>query len=120
EAAISTQVTDHEVQLNNLTAGTTYYAKAKWTDADGNIGQSAEFTFRTAPAPVVKEVTASPTLSNAAVRFTSKDAAGVKVYFGKSEGFGGLERLNTSLSESKYSMTLNGLEDGSKYFYKIN
>lgn len=120
EAAISNQVTDHQIQLNNLTAGTTYYAKAKWTDADGNTGETSEFTFRTSPAPVVKEVTASPTLSNSIVRFTSKDASGVKVYYGKNEGFGGLERLNTSLSESKYSVTLNGLDDGSKYFYKIN
>lgn len=120
EAAISDQVTAHEVPLNNLAAGTTYYAKARWTDEDGNTGSSSEFTFRTAPAPVVKEVTAKPYLTGADIRFTSKDAAKIKAYFGKSESFGGLETLNTSLSESKYTINLSGLDDGSKYFYKLN
>lgn len=120
EAAISDQVTDHEVLLNNLTAGTTYYYKAKWTDEDGNTGQSAELSFKTAPAPVVKEVTSEPSLSDADVNFTSKDAAKVKIYFGKSESFGGVTTLNTSLTESKYGTTLTGLDDGSKYFFKLN
>ncbi len=120
EAAISDQVTDHEVLLNNLSAGTTYYYKAKWTDEDGNTGQSAELSFKTAPAPVVKEVTSEPSLSDADINFTSKDAAKVKIYFGKSESFGGLTTLNTSLAESKYGTTLTGLDDGSKYFFKLN
>lgn len=120
EAAISTQTTDHEVTLNNLTAGTTYYAKAKWTDEDGNTGQTSEFSFSTSPAPVVKEVNARPTLSDAIVSFTTKDATKVKIYYGKSDGFGGLKTVNTSLSESGYSLALDGLDDGSKYYYKLN
>lgn len=120
EAAISDQVTDHEVLLNNLSAGTTYYYKAKWTDEDGNTGQSAELSFKTAPAPVVKEVTSEASLSDADINFTSKDAAKVKIYYGKSESFGGVTTLNTSLVESKYGTTLTGLDDGSKYFFKLN
>ncbi len=120
EAAISAQTTDHEVALNNLTAGTTYYFKARWTDVDGNIGTSGEYSFTTSPAPVVKEVVSAPTLTTAGINFTSKDASKVKIYYGKSEGFGGTAELNTSLSESSYSISIDGLDDGSKYFYKIN
>lgn len=120
EAAISTQTTDHAVELNNLTAGTTYFYRARWTDADGNIGTSSEYSFTTSPAPVVKEATAKTSLTSAVVTFTSKDAAKVKVYYGRSEGFGGVTELNTSLSESTYSLDLAELEDGAKYFYKIN
>lgn len=120
EAAISDQTTAHEVPLNNLAAGTTYYAKARWTDEDGNTGSSAEFTFRTSPAPQVKEVNSDPSLSTVDIRFTSKDAAKVKIYYGASESFGGVTSLNTSLSESKYTTSLSGLTDGTKYFFKLN
>jgi hypothetical protein len=120
EAAISAQVTSHEVQLNNLTAGTTYYAKARWTDEDGNTGQSSEFVFKTAAAPTVKEVESNPSLTGADIKFTSKDASKVKLYYGKTESFGGTQTLNTSLSESSYDMSISGLDDGVKYFFKLN
>ena len=120
EAAISAQTTDHQIVLNNLTAGTTYYFKARWTDIDGNIGSSTEKSFTTSPAPVVKEVTSTTTLTTANINFTSKDAYKVKIYYGKSEGFGGTQTLNTSPTESSYAMQLNDLEDGTKYFFKLN
>lgn len=59
EVSSSNQVTDHELKLDNLSAGTTYYYKVKWTDEDGNAGNSQENTFTTSPAPIVKEVEAS-------------------------------------------------------------
>jgi hypothetical protein len=44
----SKQVTEHEITLNNLQPETTYYFKARWTDTDGNTGESQEISFRTA------------------------------------------------------------------------
>ncbi len=120
EVAISDQVSAHQVDLTNLSAGTTYYFVVKWTDEDGNTGVSQEYTFRTAPAPTLKEITTTKIgLSNAVVQFTSKDATRINVFYGKSEGFGGLKSVNTSTSESTYSVELSGLDDGSKYFYKL-
>jgi hypothetical protein len=121
EAASSEQVTSHSIELSNLSAGTTYYYKAKWTDVDGNIGSSSELVFTTLPAPTIKEVTVPrTTLSAGTIQYTAKDATKVKIYYGKSEGFGGSVIVNTARSESTYTNELNGLDDGAKYFFKIN
>jgi hypothetical protein len=116
----SDQVSVHDIDLDNLAAGTTYYYIVKWTDVDGNTGTSQEYTFTTSPAPVIKEIETSKIgLSSANISFTSVNAVKVNVYYGASEGFGGLKTLNTSLSESSYSIGLDGLSDGTKYFYQI-
>lgn len=120
EIGNSDQVSAHQIDLDNLAAGTTYYYIAKWTDEDGNTGVSQEYQFTTAPAPSLKEINAQKiSLSSAIIQFTSKDATKINVFYGKSDGFGGVESVNTSLSESTYSIDLNGLDDGSKYYYKL-
>jgi hypothetical protein len=121
EAANSDQTKTHSIELSNLSAGTTYYYKAKWTDEDGNIGVSGELSFTTQPAPTIKDVSIKSTsLSGAIIQFTSKDAAQIKLFYGKSEGFGGLKTINTSRSESIYTVELAGLDDGTQYSYKLN
>ncbi len=121
EVASSAQTTSHNITINNLTSGTTYYARARWTDEDGNIGTSEEFMFSTSPAPTVKEVTNKQIgLGSATVQFTSKEATKVKVLYGKSESFGGAQEINTATQESTYTTVLSNLEDGTKYYYKLN
>jgi len=121
EIANSDQSTVHEIKLTNLDPGKTYFYKARWTDEDGNTGSSTEKTFTTLPAPTVKKVSIEKVnLSVATVNFTSTDAIQAKIYFGKSENFGGLKVVNTSVSESDYTAQLTGLDDGSEYFMKIN
>jgi hypothetical protein len=121
EVGNSNQVTSHEINLDNLAAGTTYYYITKWTDEDGNTGQSQEHSFTTSPAPILKEVTTTATtLSSANIEFKSKQAVRVEIYYGKSESFGGVKSVNTSLAESSYSFNLSGLEDGSKYYYMLS
>ena len=120
EIANSNQVSAHKLSLDNLSAGTTYYYKVKWTDADGNTGTSAENSFKTAPPPRMSEVNVSDiTLNAATIRFTSTDATKVAVYYGQSEALGGVQIVNTSTAKSSYSVRLNNLTDGSKYFYKL-
>lgn len=120
EVAVSQQTTAHKVELDNLSAGTTYYYIAKWTDEDGNTGQSQEYVFQTSPAPSLKEITTVRVgLSSALIQFTSRDAVRASVVYGKTESFGGSVTINTSASESTYAVELNDLEDGSKYYYKI-
>ena len=121
EVGNSNQVTAHELNLDNLAPGTTYYFKAKWTDEDGNTGVSQEQTFTTAPAPSIKEATVdSVNLSNATISFTTKGAKKAKLYFGASEAFGGMKEVNTSVEESRYQVNLDGLSDGIKYYFMIS
>lgn len=121
EATVSDQTKNHEVDLTNLSAGTEYFYRAKWTDEDGNVGVSSELIFRTLPAPSIKDVEVPRvTLSTATLKFTARDAVKVKILYGLSESFGGLEEINTSTRESNYAIELAGLNDGAQYFYKIN
>ena len=121
ELANSDQVTSHMIDLTNLQAGTTYYYVAKWTDEDGNTGMSSELSFTTSPAPIVKEVQATRIgLSSATIQFSVRQATQAKIYYGQSEGFGGLKLVNTSTAESSYTVDLADLSDGVKYFYKVN
>jgi alpha-tubulin suppressor-like RCC1 family protein len=121
EVAVSDPVKLHSVELNNLDAGTTYYYKVKWTDEDGNTGLSSELTFTTLPAPIVKDVLViKKSLTSALVQFTSVNADKIDLLYGKSDGFGGLVSINTSRSESTYTVELTGLDDGTGYLFKIN
>lgn len=121
EPSNSNQVTDHVINLTNLSPGTTYYYKAKWTDEDGNTGQSEEKRFSTEPAPTVTDPQATQIgLTNAIVRYTVTGASSVKIYYGRTTEFGGVKEVATSTSENTVTTELTGLEDGSIYYYKIN
>jgi len=121
EVSNSSQVTSHSLTLTNLTPGTTYYYKAKWTDEDGNNGESDENTFTTEAAPTAKEVSATNiSLASAIIEFTSTNATKAKIYYGQTTGFGGLKEVSVASSETTYTVQLTGLEDGTKYYFKVN
>ncbi len=121
EVGSSEQVTGHELLLTNLSAGTTYYFVAKWTDEDGNTGISDEYSFTTLPAPTIKDVVMSSIgITSAQIKFTITGGSKARVYYGESTAFGGVTEISTSTSEATYIVTLDGLLDGTKYFYKIN
>jgi hypothetical protein len=121
EAYASDKKTDHLIALTNLSPSTLYYYVAKWTDEDGNTGSSPELSFRTSEAPDVKDVSVTNiSVSSALIKYTSRGANTVKIYFGKSTGFGGIKEIPTSPIESQYTSQLTGLDDGTKYYYKIN
>ncbi len=121
EFSKSAQVTEHVITLNNLQPGTVYYYRAKWTDEDGNTGISEEKTFKTEPAPEISNVqTSSVGVNFALVKFTSVRAQKVNIYYGKTSQFGGLQTINTSIQESQSIFQLTGLDDGTKYYFKIN
>lgn len=121
EPSSSIQVTGHEINLTGLQPGSTYYFKAKWTDEDGNTATSDEKVFVTDPPPTVSNVRVSNIgLSSAILSFTTKGASGVRVYYGTTTNFGSVKTVSTAPSESNYSVELDQLSDGTKYFFKIN
>ena len=121
EPSNSSQVTDHTINLTNLSPGTTYYYKVKWTDGDGNTGTSEEKSFATTAAPTVKDVAAKNVgLSSAIIQFNSKNASKVKIYYGTTTSFGGVKEISTSTTETIYTSEITDLTDGVKYYYKIN
>ena len=125
EIGNSTRTTKHSVNLESLQPGTTYYYIAKWTDAKtckGDCtGESLEKTFSTLPAPAISEVNfTNVSISTGTINFTIENASKANIYFGKTEYFGGAKSINTSSAKSSYSIALSSLDDGTKYFIKIN
>ncbi len=121
EVGNSDQTSVHEISLDNLSPGTTYYLKVKWTDEDGNTGTSSEQTFTTAPAPSIIELEVTGVgLGSAGLAFTTRGATKATVYYGTSESFGGLKTVNTATVESRYQVELDDLTDGTKYYYMVS
>jgi len=121
EPSNSSQVTSHTINLTNLTPGTTYHYKAKWTDEDGNTGTSGEKSFSTDPAPVVTDPKVKNiSISNAVIEYMVKSASKVKIYYGPTTTFGGFKEVVTGTAEGTHTTELIGLQDGIKYYYKIN
>lgn len=120
EVSNSAQVISHNITINNLTPGTTYFYRVKWTDVDGNTGVSDEKSFATLPPPIVSNVSASSVTTNSAlINFRVRNATRVSLVYGTSESYGGSEEIATSTEESEYSMRLGGLSDGVTYNYKF-
>ncbi|MCA9380431.1 fibronectin type III domain-containing protein, partial [Candidatus Dojkabacteria bacterium] len=120
EVSNSAQVISHNITLNNLTPGTSYFYRVKWTDVDGNIGVSDEKSFATLPPPVVSNVSASTITTNSAViNFRVRNATRVSLVYGTTESYGGSEEVATSTEESQYSVRLGNLVDGVTYNYKF-
>lgn len=121
EVGSSEPVTDHQLTLNNLTPGTTYYYTVKWTDEDGNTGKSDEGSFTTQPPPSTEEpIARNVGLTSAVIEFVTRNASRVKLYYGESSAFGGIKEIVTSTSESTQTVELSELKDATKYYYKIN
>jgi len=121
EVSSSEHVSNHSLELDNLSPGTTYFYVTRWVDEDGNRGESEEATFSTLPPPSTMEpVAKSVGLDSALIEFTSKNASKIRLYYGESSAFGGLKEIATGTAETVHTVELDGLTDGTKYYFKIN
>ncbi|MBP6994300.1 fibronectin type III domain-containing protein, partial [Candidatus Woesebacteria bacterium] len=121
EPSNSTQITAHEITLNNLSPGTTYHYKAKWTDSDGNTGESDEDSFTTEPAPTIKDVAATRVgIDTAYITLTVTGGTRIKLYYGDSAAFGFIKTTSVGTAETTELIELDELEDDTKYYFKVN
>lgn len=120
ESYNSKQVTDHSIRLSNLEPETTYYFKARWTDEDGNTGESHEISFRTERTPQVYETNVDRVgLDYAMISFEVHGATKATILYGKNLSYTAFAEINTSPARSSYSLLIDGLDDGATYYYKI-
>lgn len=120
EVGSSTQVAAHTIDIQNLAPGTTYYYVASWTDEDGNIGTSDEYTFTTDPAPAVSGVKVTNiSINSANIQFTVANATSVTVQYGLTTAYGNSESFNASSSDAANNVLLNNLLEGTEYHVQI-
>ncbi len=120
EPSNSDQTTSHEITLTSLDPGTRYYYKVKWTDGDGNTGESKTQSFETDPAPSVASVNVSSAgIDSALIDFKLKDASKATIVYGESTAYGGTISTASLTGDSTYSARIAGLKDGTQYHYKI-
>jgi len=120
EVGSSNQVTAHEILIENLAPGTKYYYQVLWTDEDGNEGVSEEMNFTTEPAPVVSSVKMSNiSINSALINFSVQYATTVRILYGLTSSYGGIETLSTSKELSSYTVELDELEEGVEYHVQI-
>lgn len=120
EVGSSELTTDHEIEMDGLEPGTTYYYKVFWTDEDGNMGESEEYTFTTEDAPSISNVSfTNVSLYEAYVSFTVKNTTKAIIQYGKTESYGGTVEISTAKNETTYTVKLEDLTDGSIYNVRV-
>jgi hypothetical protein len=77
-------LTDHEVLVKGLNAGTKYFFRVKFIDVDGNIGTSEIDNFTTLPPPTISEFTISDVgLTAATVSYSTNTGGMCTLKYGK-------------------------------------
>ncbi len=120
EVGSSEQITNHQITLTGLTPGTEYYYRVLWTDEDGNLGTSDEYTFTTNAAPFISNVKITNiSLYSAYVSFDVKNASSVNINYGLTTSYGNTKTESTPTSETIDTILLDNLTDGTTYHLQI-
>jgi hypothetical protein len=109
----TTSVTDHSVDLADLTAGTTYYYRAVSGAAVSDGG-----SFTTLGTPSIYNVSASAADVSATVTWATTSNADSQVEYGTSTSYGSTTTLSATLTSS-HSETVTGLTAGTTYHYRV-
>jgi hypothetical protein len=119
-------LTDHNVIVKGLEAGTKYFYRVKYIDPDGNIGTSEIDTFVTLPPPTISEVLVSDIqLNNAYVAWRTNTSATCTLNYGNGsmmsieEAAGGsshVQKIDKLLPATSYSIQISCLDNDKNIF----
>jgi len=109
----------HGQALSGLQPGTTYQIRIRARNAGGVLGLSGNFTFTTAPAPVITNVAASNvTGTSALITWTTDLPSKTQIEYGLTLSYGSATALDHTLVTS-HSQTISGLTPGTTYFFLV-
>ncbi len=118
----------HRVTITNLTPDTPYYVRVSSTDPLGNIGindnDGLGFTFTTHPGPAISDVgVSSASNTQATIVWNTNVPANSLVSFAKEKEMSNLVDpiviSGTSVLSQSHRLTLEGLEQATKYYFKV-
>jgi hypothetical protein len=103
--------------IENLSAGKTYYLRAKALDRAGNIGYSGGYSFTTAVGTPKPIITSGPEYKNGIISWTTDISCDGKVKYGLTDDYGNVLK-DTNAKE--HQIQLEGLVPGTEYHYRIS
>lgn len=118
----------HRIVLNGLSASTTYYYQVRSTDAFGyTVTQDRNdagvpYSFTTLPGPVISNVsTSSLTKTSVTINWDTSLPADATVTYSASTSFANaLQVTNSGVLEFNHAVSLDGLENNTKYYYYVS
>ncbi len=111
-------------QVNNLTAGVTYYFVTTAYDTSGNEGGYSNEISKTIQSPdttppVMSAIQSSSiTTSSVTISWTSNEAADTQIQYGTTTSYGNTTTLNASMVTS-HSQSVSGLSSSTLYHYRV-
>jgi hypothetical protein len=119
---VKTNLTNnHGVSLSGLSGGTTYYFVAQSGDANGNVGRSKVYTFRTTDTapPKISGIAVAPGKNNQAkIEWTTSVPAISYVQFGLTSAYG--KWSTTTELTSKPKPTMGWVPQGVVHFHLVS
>ncbi len=114
--------TGHQVTLDNLSPGSTYYFRAKSSIAGFNAVSSAETFKTTGSAPTSNVIISGVAVSDitdtgATITWTTDKPSTSQVEYGKSSSFGSLTTLDNT-NNTDHSVDITGLTPGTSYSFR--
>ncbi|NTV40731.1 MAG: hypothetical protein HGA61_00430 [Candidatus Moranbacteria bacterium] len=119
-------LTNHDVLVKGLEAGTKYFYRVKYIDPDGNIGTSEIDTFTTLPPPKISEVLINDIqLNNAYVSWKTNTSATCTLDYGSGsnisikEDAGGsshVQKIDKLMPATNYNIQISCLDGDANIF----
>jgi len=115
----------HEVALNGLTPGATYYYQVQSLDENRDYSASdaysTSYTFSTLAAPTISNVQVDNiTLTSADISWETTTVSSSKLYYGTNSQFNNQVDDISGASATKHSVKLSSLNHSTKYNFRLN
>jgi len=115
----SALVTDHTVNISNLSSGRKYVFVAQSVDALGNIGASDQQSFETSGIPFISEVSISNiTNTSVEISWLSNTETTTELDYGSTVAYGQTAKSDSVNFVFSHSLRLSNLKSGQIYHFK--
>jgi hypothetical protein len=114
---------NHSVNITGLSTSTKYYYYVASTDASSNtatLGNDGTYFFNTTAAgPVISGISATPSSTSCAVKWTTSVGATSQVFYGTTTSFESHTTETTAATTLSHNVSLTALTANTTYYYYV-